>query len=142
MDKLLELYQKLCDAGVSFFTWDIEDKAATTIEMAGRYAVFMDFDCICTRKKELAVLAHEGGHIMTGATHRICSPYDLIAKHEYKADKWAVQEVIPKDKLDAAVAEGYTDLWDLAEKFNVPEDFMRKAICWYENGNLDVELGA
>ena len=45
----------------------------------------------------------------------------------------------PAEELDNAVADGYTDIWSLAEHFNVTPDFMRKAVCWYTYGNLDVD---
>lgn len=116
-----------------------EDKAAI-IEMDGRYGVFMDFAHIATRAEELVAVAHEGGHISTGATHRLGSPYDLVEKHEYKADKWAIERLISPEELDDAVAEGCTELWQLAEHFGVTEEFMKKAVCWYTHGNLSCEL--
>ena len=60
--------------------------------------------------------------------------------HENRADKWAVKRIIPVDELDEAVADGYTEIWELAEKFGVPEPFMRKAVCLYVPGNLAAEL--
>ena len=86
------------------------------------------------------IVAHEGGHIATGSTHRVNSPYDLIEKHEVKADKWAVRKLISEQALDDAVAEGNTELWQLAEHFGVTEEFMKKAVCWYTHGNLAAEL--
>lgn len=74
------------------------------------------------------------------ATHEVNSPFDLVAKHEYKADKWAIERALSVDELDDAVAEGHTEIWDLAEYFGVTEDFMRKAVCWYTYGNLATEL--
>ena len=68
------------------------------------------------------------------------SPYDLISKHEYKADKWAIRRLIPKIDLEEAISAGHTQLWDLAEYFGVTEDFMRKVVCWYTYGNLAAEL--
>ena len=50
------------------------------------------------------------------------------------------QNYISEDDLDEAVADGYTDIYSLAEHFGVPEDFMRKAVCWYTHGNLATEL--
>ena len=40
----------------------------------------------------------------------------------------------------SAVAEGCTELWELAERFGVTEQFMKKAICLYVHGNTAVEL--
>lgn len=76
----------------------------------------------------------------TGATHEVNSPFDLVAKHEYKADKWAIERALSVVELDDAVAEGHTEIWDLAEYFCVTEDFMRKVVCWYTYGNLATEL--
>ncbi|MGN1004788.1 MAG: ImmA/IrrE family metallo-endopeptidase, partial [Oscillospiraceae bacterium] len=87
MNQIISLYDELNRAGVRFYHWDMDDLQAATIELGGRYGVFMDFGNIRTGAEELVVVAHEGGHISTGATHRVDSPYDLVEKHEYKADK-------------------------------------------------------
>ena len=44
------------------------------------------------------------------------------------------------DDLDQAVAEGCTEIWELADRFGVTEDFVRKAGCYYVHGNLATEL--
>ena len=140
MDKTLALYDKLNRAGVRFYHWDLEDQQAATIELNGQYAIFMDFDNIHTSAEERVVVAHEGGHVVTGATHRVSSPFDLVAKHEYKADKWAVEQLVPAGELDAAVARGYTDLHSLAEHFGVTVPFMEKAVSLHTHGNLSTRL--
>ena len=140
MDKIIPLYDELNRSGVRFYHWSMDDLAAATIEMDGQYGVFMDFDNIETSAQELVIVAHEGGHISTGATHHLGSPYDLVEKHEYKADKWAIQRLISEEELDQAVADGCTELWQLADHFGVTEPFMKKAVCWYTHGNLASEL--
>lgn len=140
MENILALYDQLNRAGVRFYHWDLDDVQASTIEIDGNYGVFMDFSNIVTQAEELVAVAHEGGHVFTGATHKVSSPYDLIAKHEYKADKWAVQRLISPEALDAAVAEGYTDIHSLAEHFNVTIPFMKKAVCLHTHGNLAADL--
>lgn len=140
MNKIIPLYDELNRAGVRFYHWNMTDDQAATIEMDGQYGVFMDFGNIDTSAEELVIVAHEGGHISTGATHRVDSPYDLVEKHEYKADKWAVERLITEEELDLAVADGCTELWQLADRFGVTEEFMKKAVCWYTHGNLAAEL--
>ena len=140
MDRLLSFYQKVNSAGVRFYLWPMNGEKATTIEISGKYGIFMDFDSIESSKEEAVVVAHEAGHACTGATHKVSSPFDLVEKHEYKAWKWAAQNYIAVDELDDAVASGHTELWDLAEYFGVTEDFMRKAVCWYTYGNLATDL--
>ena len=102
--------------------------------------IFIDFDNVASSSEEAVIVAHEGGHAFTGATHKVCSPFDLVEKHEHKAWKWAVKNYISEEDLDNAVAEGYTDIYSLAEHFGVTEDFMRKVVCWYTHGNLATEL--
>lgn len=140
MDKIISLYDELNAAGVRFYHWNMDDVQAVTIEQDGRYGVFMDFAHIACAAEELVAVAHEGGHISTGATHRVNSPWDLVEKHEHKADKWAITRLIDQEALDDAVAAGNTELWQLAEHFGVTEEFMKKAVCWYTYGNLAAEL--
>lgn len=140
MDRLLSLYRKLNSDGVRFYLWPLQEDKAVTMEVGGTYGIFMDFDNIQSSKEETAIVAHEGGHASTGATHKVCSPIDLVEKHEYKAWKWAVKNYITEDELDDAVANGHTDIYSLAEYFDVTEDFMRKVVCWYTHGNLDTDL--
>ena len=74
-------------------------------------------------------------------TEVLRSALDITARrHENRADKWAIQKLIPVSELDDAVAEGCTELWELAERFGVTESFMRKAVCYYVHGNLATEL--
>ena len=44
------------------------------------------------------------------------------------------------EDLDEAVAEGCTEVWELAERFGVTEDFVKKVVCLYVHGNLAAEL--
>ena len=140
VDKILSLYNQLNAAGVRFYHWNMEEDAAAVVELDGQYGVFMDFTHIQSAAEELVAVAHEGGHIATGATHALNSPYDLVEKHEHKANKWAIERLITAAELDDAVAAGNTELWQLADHFGVTEDFMRKAVCWYTHGNLACEL--
>lgn len=140
MDAILALYDELNRSGVRFYHWSMGKDRAATIEIDGSYGVFLDFANIRTSAQELVTVAHEGGHISTGATHRVDSPYDLVEKHEFKADKWAIQRLIPEHALNEAVAGGCTELWQLAERFGVTEEFMRKAVCWYTHHTLATQL--
>jgi len=90
--------------------------------------------------QETVLIAHELGHCETGSFYCPEAILDVRQKHENQADKWAINRLISVDELDDAVAEGYSDIWSLADHFGVTEDFMRKAVCWYTHGNLAAEL--
>ena len=90
--------------------------------------------------RERVHLGHELGHCATGSFYNIYATVDSRQRHENRADKWAITHLIPVDHLDEAIAQGCTELWDLADRFGVTEDFMRKAVCYYVHGNLATEL--
>ena len=90
--------------------------------------------------QERVHLGHEMGHCLTGSFYSIHTAIDCRQRHENKADKWAVQQLIPVDALDDAIADGCTEVWELADRFGVTEEFVRKAVCWYVHGNMAAEL--
>lgn len=90
--------------------------------------------------QERVHLSHELGHCMTGSFYNIYAAIDNRQRHENKADKWAIKKLIPLDDLDNAVADGYTEIWELAERFGVTDEFMQKAVCYYVYGNLATNL--
>jgi len=102
--------------------------------------VLLDYSLIHSGSREKVHLAHELGHCITGSFYNPYTPYDIRKKHENRADKWAIEELIPEDDLEKVVENGITDAWELAEHFDVPIEFMRKTICWYTHGNLAVDL--
>ena len=90
--------------------------------------------------QERVHLGHELGHCATGSFYSIHTAIDCRQRHENRADKWAIQALIPVEELDTAIAEGCTEVWELAERFGVTEDFIRKTVCYYVHGNLAAEL--
>lgn len=147
MENLTDLYKWLDKEGVLLFNRKIlfskKESKAATIHLKSLFEVwgiFLDKKRMKNSPEEKSVLLHEAGHYATGATHEVSSRFDLVEKHEYKADKWAVERALSADELDEAVAEGHTEIWDLADYFGVTEEFMKKAVCWYTYGNLAAEL--
>lgn len=146
MEKLDSLYQWLQGEGVFLFDRQLpfsKDRSkAVTIRLndGSTWGIFLDKGRIKTSAEEHSAVLHESGHYATGTTHAVTSPFDLVEKHEYKADKWAVKKLLSVDELDEAVADGCTEIWELAERFGVTEDLMRKAVCWYVHGTMKTDL--
>lgn len=146
MENLNNLRQWLEGQGVLLFDRRLDftnqaTKAATLkLEPGGPVGIFVDRARMAGCAEEMSCLLHEGGHFATGTTHRLYSPFDLVERHEYRANKWAVQRALSAAELDEAVAGGHTELWDLADYFGVTEELMRQAVCWYTYGNLAAAL--
>ena len=102
--------------------------------------ILMDYSLLHKTRHERVHLAHELGHCSTGSFYNRHTPFDVRQYHENRADKWAIKKLVPKDELDNLIACSITELWELAEYFNVTEEFMKKTVCWYTHGNLAAEL--
>ena len=81
-------------------------------------------------------LAHELGHCVLSAFYNRYSKFDLITQHEYRANRWAVEELLPFYRLRKALETGHIEIWDLAEFLELTEDFIKIAIEHYERQGL------
>ena len=92
---------------------------------------------IHTMPEFIDAYAHELGHIATGSFYKINSKFETRQRMEERATRWAVQELIPADKLLSAFKKGYTEVWQLAEYFNVTENFIKNTIRVHKvKGNI------
>ena len=91
---------------------------------------------------KLECFAHEMGHCATDSFYTRDTSYRKRLKHEYRANKWAIDYLIPFDELSKAVNEGNRELWQLAEYFDVGEPFVEKAITYHAQHGRVVELRA
>ena len=141
MIELLKLYHMAEQFGVTVDGFELNSRESLSLmdEEGGCYIAIDPFKLTSSRD-EKEKLGHELGHCITGSFYNQYAGCDIRKKHENRADKWSIQQQIRREDLEAAVAAGHTEIWDLAEYFNVTENFMRKVICWYRNGNLAVDI--
>lgn len=138
MVSVCDLYNELIDNGILLFDYKQNGSPAATVCIDGACGVFLDTRVLNTVEKEKTVVAHECGHCFTGATHTVYSSYDIIEKHEYKANKWAAHRLIPPDELAQALRDGYTEIWQLADYFGVTEDFINKTLSIYRSEEIGI----
>ena len=81
--------------------------------------------------------AHELGHCVTASFYDENCPVTTRGRMEQRADIWAIRNTISRKALIKALKNGTTELWELSEHFGVTEDFMKKALRYYNlwNGN-------
>ena len=58
------------------------------------------------------------------------------SKCEYRAQKWAYSTLVPIQKLKEKIKDGLTNIYDLAEHFEVEPNYMNDCIHFYR------EIGA
>ena len=117
-----------------------ENGSLSLMDERGKCYIGIDASVMDGDALERVHMGHEQGHCVTGSFYNRYSPYDLRQRHENRADKWAILQLVTEDALDEAVAEGCCEIWNLAERFGVTEQFMKKAVCYYVHGNVATEL--
>ena len=141
MKSILSLYRYAEKRNIEIDTFPLPETASMSIEAErGACYIGIDYSKIENETDERVHLSHEIGHCVTGSFYNRYAKMDVRQKHDNRADKWAIRRLIPAKGLDIAVAEGHTELWDLADFFGVTEDFIKKAVCLYTHGNIAAEL--
>ncbi len=136
-----QLYDLAKQQNIPVLSFPLEKTRSMSVMLDnGQCFVGMDPKVQDGGQSERVHLSHELGHCVTGSFYNIYATADCRQKHENKADKWAVTTLIPVDDLDDAVADGCTEVWELAERFQVTEEFVKKAVCYYVHGNMAAEL--
>ena len=109
-----------------------------TVRDHGYYAVFLDFTKIPSTRALRGVCCHELGHAATGALHKVDSPFELVERSEYRAARWVAENYLTAEMFEEAFTAGCTELWQLAEYFDLPEDCIITALTyWKERKGID-----
>ena len=106
-------------------------KPGATVRDQGFYAVFLDFSQIGSARTLRGVCYHEMGHLGTGAMHKVDSPFELVERSEHRAKRWSAEHYLTKDEFLDAFRQGYTESWQLAEYFDLPEEDIRNALAYW-----------
>ena len=79
------------------------------------------------------ICAHELGHASTGALHKVSSPFETVERSEHRANRWTAENILTEDDFREAFAAGYTEPWQLAEYFDLPEQDIMKAFSYWKD---------
>ena len=139
--ELRQLYELAEQENIPVLTFPLPETGSMSVmDDAGRCYVGMDPSLRDADVAERVHLSHELGHCITGSFYNIYAAVDCRQRHENRANKWAIRTLIPVEELDDAIALGCTEVWELAERFGVTEEFIRKTVCYYVHGNMAAEL--
>jgi hypothetical protein len=102
-----------------------------TIRDQQNYAIFLDFTKIRSTRLLRGVCCHEMGHAATGALHKVSSPYELVERSEYRANRWTAEQFLTEEDFRTAFSDGCSQLWELAEYFDLPEQDIQRALNYW-----------
>jgi hypothetical protein len=82
--------------------------------------------------EKLSIIAEEIGHYKTSYGN-ILDQSDLMnVKQELLARRWAYEKVLPLNLVMDAIKNGISEVYDLADYFDVTELFMRECLKHYK----------
>ena len=128
--KTSDLYARAEADGVEVHTVALEENTSFAVDL-GPAGCHIAMRKGLPENLERVALAHELGHCERGAFYNRWSKFDLRERCERKADKRAIELLVPKEDLEFAFAQGYCTFFALAEYFGVTEKFIRKAVFYY-----------
>lgn len=108
-----------------------EKEALLCIIPWGGAKIGIDYDKIKSPADEIVKMAHELGHYITDSYYDANIPLETRERCEYKANTWAIKQLIPWTELYLALEDGIVDARELAEYFNVTLCFMELALDYY-----------
>ena len=120
---LLELYDIAAENGVDVD--HLKLKTMKAFSVPGN--IVIDLSQLPTLAELKVCLSHELGHELRSAFYNIRNTLETRERQEERANRWAVENLIPVEDLKAAVESGCKTTYELAEYFDVTEDFIREA---------------
>ena len=138
MFELAQFYDFCKENGVQVIPFEGIPQPGATVRDGSDYAIFLDFSQIHSTRLLRGVCCHEMSHVATGALHRANSPYEPVERSEYRANRYAAQKFLTEKAFRRAFQAGYTDLWQLAEYFDLPQADVERALrYWVDARGVD-----
>lgn len=128
---LSELYRLAENYGVDVSFFPLPESNSLAVELDGRCYIGLDSSRNHPVGEEAAYLGHELGHCLYGGFYNQAASLDTVMRHEVRADKWYIENAIPKSELFPLLEKGYNP-WEVAEMMGTTEEYIQKACSYYE----------
>ena len=117
--------------GVEILSFKLPSSSSMSTEVDGQCYIGLDNSRRVTCAEEQVRLGHELGHCLYGGFYSRSSPFDVVERHEVRADRWYIKRAIPRKILFRMLKQGY-DAWEIAEQLNTTEEYIRRAYYYYK----------
>ena len=133
MFEICDFYEYCKEQNVDVIPFDGCPQPGATIRDGCDYAVFLDFTKIRSTRLLRGICLHEMGHVATGALHKVDSPFETVGRSEHRANRWMAEHYLKEEDFREAFREGYTEIWQLAEYFDLPEQDIKAALTYWRD---------
>ena len=129
--KTNELYSIADANGIRVLEFPLPECGSLSLETTSGAVIGMDSSKSYTAAQRNAHLGHELGHCRYGGFYNRYSPFDLVERHERRADKWYILHASPREDLFRRLHQGY-DAWEIAEQLDTTEAYVHMAYYYYK----------
>ena len=131
MFELSDFYRYCKENNVDIIPYRGCPQPGATVRDGSFYGVFLDFSQIRSTRLLKGICCHEMGHAATGALHKVDSPFELVERSEYRANRWVAQHFLTPEAFQEAFDDGCTELWEVAEYFDLPQKDVETAFTYW-----------
>lgn len=117
---------------VEILHFPLPNVESVSTEVDGKCFIGLDSTHKHTYTEEQTRIGHELGHCLYGGFYNRFTAFDLVERHEVRADRWYILHAIPRDTLFSLLKQGM-DAWEIAEQLNTTEDYIRRAYYFYKD---------
>lgn len=133
-----DFYKVAAENCVEILRYPMPIVGSVSTEVDGNYYIGLDSTQTCTYAEEQARIGHELGHCLYGGFYSRSAPFDIVERHEVRADRWYIQHAIPKQILFNLLKRG-RDSSEIAEILDITEDYIRRAYYYYKENESATE---
>lgn len=131
------LYQVAENEGIKVYYFPMPESESMSLPFGSKSVIGLDDSQQRPLCEECVHLGHELGHCVYGGFYSRKTPYDVIGRHEYRADAWFIQRYIKVADLRRLLKKGYAAA-EMAEELGVTETYIKKALhYWTECRGVD-----
>lgn len=126
-----KLYNIAESEGITVDFVALPENVALSLKLGDKGFIALDKNLVGRTAAERVALAHELGHLATGALYTPDADPKVVRRSEHMAHRWAINALVPYGELLKAIKSGEENISFLADRFGVTEDFMQSAIKHY-----------
>jgi len=136
MTKYEQLIDRVCESEIIYMRTESVKIPAQSLKVNdGDYGIFFNEDAYTTTAEKYVALAHAKAQCDIGAVYFEGSHLLPIMQCDYLARKRAILETLPinllRAELKECVYDGELDEYELADRLDVPFDFLRRGLRYY-----------
>ncbi len=127
-----DFYKVAAENNVEILRRPLPFTGSMSTEVCGRCFIGLDNSHSYTYAEEQARIGHELGHCLYGGFYSMKTPFDIVERHEVRADHWYIRHAIPKRQLFEMLKQG-RDAFEIAEMLDTAEEYVRRAYYYYKD---------